>query len=144
MHSYVQVLTTPTADTTGTAVILDVGKRRYLIGNIHEGLSRACIQRNARMAKISEIFISGRTEWRNTGGLIGCILTLADANASSLEAEREKSRLQSKKETAKQNNVKFQANQQRRAAAFEKAGLSLQQYQRFTEDQQSEGPEMPT
>lgn len=144
MHSYVQVLTTPTADTTGTAVILDVGKRRYLIGNIHEGLSRACTQRNARMAKISEIFISGRTEWRNTGGLIGCILTLADANASSLEAEREKLRLQKTKEAAKQSNAKFQANQLRKAAAFQKAGLDLQEYQSFTEEQQSESPEMPT
>lgn len=144
MHSYVQVLTTPTADTTGTALILDFGKKRYLVGNIHEGLSRACIQRNAKMTKISEIFISGRTEWRNTGGLIGCILTLADANASSLEAERERLRLQKIKETAKQSNGKFQANQLRKAAAFEKAGLNLQEYQRFTEEQQSESPKVPT
>ena len=37
----------------------------------------------ARLLKVSECFITGRTEWRNTGGLIGMILTLADAAASS-------------------------------------------------------------
>ena len=35
------------------------------------------------MLKVSECFVTGRSEWSNLGGLIGMILTLADAAASS-------------------------------------------------------------
>jgi len=37
----------------------------------------------ARLLKVSEMFLTGRTEWKNTGGLIGMILTLADSAAAS-------------------------------------------------------------
>ncbi|KAL8999876.1 MAG: hypothetical protein Q9169_001417 [Polycauliona sp. 2 TL-2023] len=93
MHSYIQLLSTPTADTTGTAMILDVGTQRYLFGNVHEGLQRACIQRNAKLSKTSEVFITGTTEWKNVGGLFGLILTLADANAAAIMSEAENTRL---------------------------------------------------
>ncbi|KAL8644195.1 MAG: hypothetical protein Q9226_007887 [Calogaya cf. arnoldii] len=92
MHSYIQIITTPTADTPGTAMTLDVGKQRYLFGNIHEGLQRACIQRNSRLSKTSEVFITGTTEWKNVGGLFGLILTLADANAAAIISEAENAR----------------------------------------------------
>ena len=78
MKSYVQFLTTPTADTPGTCLILHFDDKRYLIGNIHEGTQRASIQRGIRLTKVSDIFLTGKTEWKNTGGLIGVILTLAD------------------------------------------------------------------
>ncbi|KAI4112126.1 MAG: hypothetical protein LQ339_000134 [Xanthoria mediterranea] len=93
MHSYIQLLSTPTADTAGTAMILDVGKQRYLFGNIHEGLQRTCIQRNSKLSKTNEVFITGTTEWKNVGGLFGLILTLADANAASIMSEAETARL---------------------------------------------------
>ncbi|KAK4550446.1 hypothetical protein LTR36_000024 [Oleoguttula mirabilis] len=92
MRSWVQVLTTPTADTPGTTLILHFDNKRYLIGSLAEGTQRACVQMGARLLKVSECFITGRTEWRNTGGLMGMILTLADAAASSASANAEDAR----------------------------------------------------
>ncbi|KAK6406128.1 hypothetical protein LTR81_019229, partial [Elasticomyces elasticus] len=92
MKSWVQVLTTPTADTPGTTLILHFDNKRYLIGSLAEGTQRACIQMGARLLKVNEIFITGRTEWRNTGGLMGMILTLADAASSSAAASAEDSK----------------------------------------------------
>ncbi|TKA24512.1 hypothetical protein B0A50_06669 [Salinomyces thailandicus] len=89
MRSYVQVLTTPTADTPGTTLLLHFDNKRYLIGSLAEGTQRASVQMGARMLKVSECFITGRTEWRNVGGLIGMILTLADASSSSAAASAE-------------------------------------------------------
>ena len=83
MRSHLQFLTTPTADTPGTALALHFDDKRYLIGNIHEGTQRACVQRGQRLLKVSDIFLTGKTEWRNTGGLIGIVLTLADASSQA-------------------------------------------------------------
>ena len=78
MRSYVQFLTTPTADTPGTCLMLHFDNKRYLIGNIHEGTQRTSIQRGIKLIRVSEVFLTGKTEWKNTGGLIGMILTLAE------------------------------------------------------------------
>jgi ribonuclease Z len=86
MRSFVQVLTTPTADTPGTTLVLHFDNKRYLIGSIAEGTQRACVQMGAKLLKVSECFITGRTEWQNTGGLIGMILTLADVTSTSQAA----------------------------------------------------------
>ena len=86
MHSWVQFITTPTSDTPGTALILHFDNRRYLLGNVHEGTQRACIERGTKLLKISDVFLTGKTEWKNTGGLIGLMLTLADSATSSVEA----------------------------------------------------------
>ena len=94
MHSHIQFLTTPTADTPGTALLLHFDDTRYLIGNMHEGTQRACIQRGQKLIKVSDIFLTGQTEWKNIGGLIGMVLTLADASAQavvSAAAKRSKS-----------------------------------------------------
>ncbi|KAK3678668.1 hypothetical protein LTR78_001121 [Recurvomyces mirabilis] len=92
MKSHIQVLTTPTADTPGTTLLLHFDNKRYLIGSLAEGTQRACIQMGARLLKVSECFITGRTEWSNTGGLIGMILTLADAAASSAAASQDEAK----------------------------------------------------
>ena len=89
MRSFVQVLTTPTADTPGTTLLLHFDNKRYLIGSLAEGTQRAAVQMGARMLKVNECFITGRTEWSNTGGLIGMILTLADGAAASKAASTE-------------------------------------------------------
>ena len=81
--SFIQFVTTPTADTPGTCLILNFNEKRYLIGNVHEGLQRACIQRGIKLNRVSDIFFTGRTEWKNTGGLLGMALTLADVHKSS-------------------------------------------------------------
>ncbi|SLM41394.1 tRNase Z endonuclease [Lasallia pustulata] len=83
MRSYIQFLTTPTADTPGTCLMLHFDDKRYLIGNLHEGTQRASIQRGIKLTKVSEIFLTGKTEWKNTGGLIGMILTLADTTKAA-------------------------------------------------------------
>ena len=88
MKSHIQFLTTPTVDTNGTALMLNFDHQRYLIGNIHEGTQRACMERGAKLAKLSGIFLTGKTEWKNTGGLIGMILTIADVTQSGTEAIR--------------------------------------------------------
>ena len=92
MKSFVQVLTTPTADTPGTTLILHFDNKRYLIGSIAEGTQRASVQMGARLLKVNECFMTGRTEWQNTGGLIGMILTLADSTSSSAAASQDEIR----------------------------------------------------
>ena len=89
MRNHIQLLTTPTADTPGTTLLLHFDNKRYLVGSLAEGTQRACVQMGARMLKVQECFLTGRTEWRNTGGLIGMILTLADAVQSSRESSLE-------------------------------------------------------
>lgn len=83
MHSWIQFITTPTVDTPGTGLLLHFDDKRYIIGNIHEGLSRACLQMGVKFVKVSEILITGKTEWENIGGLMGCIMTLADITTAS-------------------------------------------------------------
>lgn len=126
MHSYIQFITTPTADTAGTAMLLDVGKKRYLLGNIHEGLQRACIQRTARLAKTTDVFITGKTEWDNIGGLFGVILTLADANASAARSELENAENKKAEENSKQVAARAEKRakfDEERAKIFIEAGL---------------------
>lgn len=91
--SFIQFLSTPTADTPGTALRLVFDDKRYIFGNAHEGISRATMQLGKKLAKVSDIFISGKIEWRNIGGLLGTILFIADSTASAaasavLEAEQ--------------------------------------------------------
>lgn len=84
MKSHFRFIVTPTADTSGTTLLLHYDTKRYLFGNVAEGTQRAIIQEAGRLAKMQSIFISGRTEWSNTGGLMGTILSLADVNAAKL------------------------------------------------------------
>ncbi len=87
MHSYVEFVTTPTADTCGTTLFLHFDSKRYLIGHISEGSQRASIERGTRLTKVTDIFLTGKTEWQNTGGLLGMILTLADSITTAAVAE---------------------------------------------------------
>ncbi|RPA91976.1 hypothetical protein L873DRAFT_1847985 [Choiromyces venosus 120613-1] len=78
------VVTTPTSDTPGTCILLHFDRKRYLLGHIGEGSQRAFVERTIRLSKISDIFLSGRTEWQTTGGLVGLILTMADQDAAKI------------------------------------------------------------
>ncbi|MCJ1397539.1 hypothetical protein MMC11_000733 [Xylographa trunciseda] len=93
MKSNIQFLTTPTADTPGTSLLLHFDSKRYIIGNVHEGLQRSLIQRGKRLNKVTDIFLTGKTEWKNTGGLIGMILTLADTLHSAAASVAENAKL---------------------------------------------------
>ena len=105
MHSHIQFLSTPTADTPGTALVLHFDDKRYLIGNIHEGTQRASIQRGQKLLKVSDIFITGKTEWKNTGGLIGMILTLADASTQAALSAAEKLNEKNHRKNERQTEV---------------------------------------
>lgn len=89
MHSWIQFVTTPTVDTSGTALVLHYDQKRYLVGNVHEGACRASVELGAKMSKLSEVFMTGKTDWKTTGGLIGMILTMADSIKASA-AEKKK------------------------------------------------------
>ena len=92
MHSHIQFITTPTSDTPGTALYLQLDDRRYIIGNAHEGLQRAALQMKTRILKINDIFLTGRTEWQSLGGLLGMILTIADIKSASADSKEEAAR----------------------------------------------------
>lgn len=101
MKFFYQVVTTPTADTPGTVVALNFPDRRYFFGQLSEGTQRACTERGARLTTLSDIFLTGRTEWANTGGLIGMILTQADATLASAAAVEEELRRKAEQREAR-------------------------------------------
>ncbi|RMJ23904.1 hypothetical protein PHISP_05211 [Aspergillus sp. HF37] len=82
MKSYYQVVTTPTSDTPGTTILLHFDDKRYLFGHMAEGTQRAATERGVRFSNLSDIFITGRTEWATNGGMIGTIMTQADMRAA--------------------------------------------------------------
>ncbi|KAF2860209.1 hypothetical protein K470DRAFT_277136 [Piedraia hortae CBS 480.64] len=112
MHAKLQILTTPTADTPGTTLLLQFDNKRYLIGNVAEGTQRACVQEGVKLLKLTECFITGRTEWSNIGGLVGMILTLAEAAASSSESIKEEAL---KKATNKARKLGYLGNKKKMA-----------------------------
>lgn len=81
MLSWVQVVSTPTADTPGACILLHFDNRRYIFGHIAEGTQRHMNQRRVGLSKLDEIFLTGPVTWSNTGGLLGMILTIADVVA---------------------------------------------------------------
>lgn len=92
MRSYIQFISTPTADTHGTALLLHFDRKRYIIGNAHEGLQRALMDTGLKIHKVSDIFLTGKIEWKNTGGILGLILTLADSLQAAAAATAENAR----------------------------------------------------
>ncbi|ROT36059.1 hypothetical protein SODALDRAFT_328447 [Sodiomyces alkalinus F11] len=83
MSSFVQIITAPTADTQGAGLLLHFDHRRYFFGNLAQGTQRAFTQRGVSMTKLEKLFLSGPVTWQNVGGLMGMMLTVADALAST-------------------------------------------------------------
>ena len=107
MKSHIQFVTVPSADTPGTALLLVFQEKRYCFGQIHEGLQRAGLQHGAKFLKVQDYFMTGRTEWANTGGLLGMILSIADgatsaaaARADIVEKKAERARQRQEEEEA--------------------------------------------
>ena len=88
MKNSVFVVSTPTAETTGTSLLLTFDDKKYLFGNVHEGLQRVCIQNGHKLGRLGNIFLTGKTEWRTTGGLLGFIITAADIMQSVTESTK--------------------------------------------------------
>jgi ribonuclease Z len=105
MLSWVQIVSTPTADTPGTCLLLHFDSRRYLFGSLAEGTQRAFSQRNVGLTKIEHVFLSGVVNWANVGGILGLILSLADVLTGSRNALAELNQQRSEKGL----KAKFQA-----------------------------------
>ena len=89
MKTHVTFLSTPTVDTDGTSLLLHFDDKRYLIGGVHEGMQRVCVQEGARLSRVTDVWLTGRTEWKNVGGIFGLILTLADVLQSAIQNAKE-------------------------------------------------------
>ncbi|RDL40578.1 Metallo-hydrolase [Venustampulla echinocandica] len=85
MKCSLQFLSTPTADTPGTSLMLHFDRKRYLIGNVGEGTQRVTVQRKTGLIKVGDIFLTGTVGWENAGGVLGMVLTIADCTATSRE-----------------------------------------------------------
>ena len=89
---YLQIVTVPTADTAGTGMVLNFDNESYFFGQPGEGLQRACIQRGISLRKMGKLFLTGSSEWKAYGGLIGLILSLADIETGAQAASPESAR----------------------------------------------------
>lgn len=85
---HAQFITTPTADTPGTTLLLHFNSRRYLFGRVAEGTQRACTERGVGLKKARNIFLTGETKWAHNSGLLGMILTMADFQVETNEEEQ--------------------------------------------------------
>lgn len=89
MSSSVQLITSPTADTPGTTLMLQTQKQHYVFGTHAEGTQRAMVEQGLRMTKVQNFFMTGKMDWQNAGGLIGMTLTLADSATSAYDMAME-------------------------------------------------------
>lgn len=89
MLTWVQIASVPTADTPGAHVIMHFDNRHYLFGQVAEGAQRNMVQRRMGLSKLDELFITGPVMWKNVGGLMGMILTIADVVAAQNETPDE-------------------------------------------------------
>jgi ribonuclease Z len=89
MSSTLEFITTPTADTPGTSLVLRTQNKHYAFGSQAEGIQRALAQQGTRLTKVQDFFLTGKTEWRNAGGMVGMMLTMTDSATSSYETSLE-------------------------------------------------------
>ncbi|KAJ6256056.1 hypothetical protein Dda_9148 [Drechslerella dactyloides] len=78
MKAYVELVTVPSHDNQSTMIVLHFDERRYMFGHVAEGTQRLITENAVRLTRVSEIFLSGKTEWKNNGGLTGLLLTTGD------------------------------------------------------------------
>lgn len=109
MLNWIQIVTTPTADTHGTCFMLHFDNKRYVFGNLSEGTQRAFIQRNVTIQKVEDLFLTGVVNWQNAGGLLGIILTLADMLAGKVENLRANQEEKKKRGGGKVNKSDIEA-----------------------------------
>ncbi|KAI1754202.1 hypothetical protein F4782DRAFT_493615 [Xylaria castorea] len=97
MLNYVQIATTPTADTPGTTILFHFDSQRYIFGHVAEGTQRALTQRKLAFGKVENIFLSGLVNWRNAGGLLGLVLSMADILKEQPEGKTDTKKKKKKK-----------------------------------------------
>ncbi|KGQ00752.1 hypothetical protein PAAG_12581 [Paracoccidioides lutzii Pb01] len=131
MKFYFEFITTPTADTPGTTILLHFDDKRYLFGHVPEGLQRACSHRGVKLTHVTDIFMSGKTSWTNNGGLLGVILTVAESTSTSAwsQAEDYKTRVDRLEKLAAEAEDPVQAQWYR-----ERLELNLKKNKRLAQD----------
>ena len=116
MKSHVTFLSTPTVDTDGSSLLLHFDDKRYLIGGVHEGMQRVCVQEGAKLSRVTDVWLTGRTEWKNVGGIFGLILTLADVLQAATQNAKEAMEKTRKHSTdRREQNQKEEAQDSRNA-----------------------------
>lgn len=100
MKFFYQVLSTPTADSSGSTIILNYPNRKYAFGHLAEGTQRAFIENGFSFSYLNDLFVTGKTNWQNYGGTLGMILTLADSRTTGLGGLVEEDTKTSKVEAA--------------------------------------------
>ncbi|KAI5795903.1 beta-lactamase-like protein [Pyronema domesticum] len=86
MRVHAQVLTSVSSDTPGTTLLLHFDSKRYVFGQISEGTQRAFQERGLKLSKVSDIFLTGPTDWHRTGGLAGVMLAMGDPDGTRTSA----------------------------------------------------------
>lgn len=85
MKTVIQVMSHGTSDCPAPALVLQTANgQRHLFGGIGEGFQRTVTQNKIKMAKLNNIFLSGRLDWSTIGGLPGLLLTIADQGVTSI------------------------------------------------------------
>ncbi|KAF3926894.1 hypothetical protein ABW20_dc0105036 [Dactylellina cionopaga] len=78
MKAFVELVTVPTRDNASSLILLHFDERRYLFGHVAEGTQRLFSENVLKIHRLSDVFLAGKTEWRNNGGLTGLLLTMGD------------------------------------------------------------------
>jgi len=96
MKVHAEILMAASSDTPGTTILIHFDSKRYVFGQFAEGSQRAFMERHIRLSKVSDLFLTGPVEWKNTGGLVGIILAMGDPDGArtSSTADVERSQLQ--------------------------------------------------
>ncbi|KAI8388141.1 beta-lactamase-like protein [Radiomyces spectabilis] len=81
MKAYIQVVGQASAEGP-PSLIVHYDSQRYMF-NCREGTQRLCVEEKVRLSKLKNIFLT-RLEWECVGGMIGMLLTLADAGTQNL------------------------------------------------------------
>lgn len=81
MRAFLQILGTGARDSP-PSVLLFFDNHRYLF-NAGEGAQRVCINSRTKLQQINHLFLTS-SNWVNTGGLPGLLLTLADGGTKAV------------------------------------------------------------
>ncbi|KAL2886443.1 metallo-beta-lactamase superfamily protein [Ceratocystis lukuohia] len=86
MTSHIDIVSTPTADTSGSCLYVHFDKRRYVFGRLAEGTQRVLGQRKYAMSSLEQLFVTGEMSWKTLGGMMGMIMTISDVINTSRDA----------------------------------------------------------
>ena len=110
--------------------MLHFDDKRYMFGNIHEGYQRACVQNGIKLPRLNDLFLTGRTEWKNTGGILGMMLTIADMANSAMESaldsmKQAEARFEERKKQARTEEALAKIIREWKPAQLEKPSITL-------------------